>query len=431
MDVQHLLHLHWPVPAYLFIVSCLAYLFGPRLVKLINATTLGAGVESVPYSYRTSSGLDQAEKGSLKRPEGMSDDEVFQLEKRAFFSKTWLYVTHRSRFDKVGDYHAFDVAGISFFVVLGKDTRLRAFHNVCRHRAYTVVRKACGTSTRFSCKYHGWQYDDAGRLVKAPKFDESPGFNPEDNGLWEVKLIVTREGLVFVNFDASTMNLPFNNVKSHVDMGSRSWVDGMDVTCAANWKQLANEFSSQAQWSQNPFGWFSGFRRPKMARLLGPLSLVKELDQDLWCTLTLLPHSSQEVVVRCDIYAKQGDQQTPTNNNNNNNNNAVQRWKWLLERELMQLSKSDQTQASPPAAGSYFAYQCGGRTIDLFAILAQHQRSEKMAKKKLQPAIRVTGTTDVDAEAEALCDILDGVSDNSPSLEKFSRKSSFPQLLEW
>ena len=33
------------------------------------------------------SGLDQAEKGSLKRPEDMSDDEIFQLEKRAFFSK--------------------------------------------------------------------------------------------------------------------------------------------------------------------------------------------------------------------------------------------------------------------------------------------------------------------------------------------------------
>ncbi|KAL6251416.1 hypothetical protein RBB50_001625 [Rhinocladiella similis] len=406
---------HLPFPAHVFIFSCIAYLFGRRLVNLVNAV-LGIEVENIPC--RSSSGLDQAEKGSLKRPEGMSDDEVFQLEKRAFFSKTWLYVTHRSRFDKAGDYHAFDVAGISFFVVLGKDMRLRAFHNVCRHRAYTVVRKSCGTSTRFSCKYHGWQYDDAGRLVKAPKFDESPGFNPEENGLWEVKLIVTREGLVFVNFDASTMNLPFNNVKSHVEMGSRSWIDGMDVTCAANWKDLANEFSSQAQWSQNPFGWFSGFRRPKMARLLGPLSLVKELDQDLWCTLTLLPHTSQEVVVRCDIYAKEGDA-VPTN--------TVQKWKWLLERELTQLSKSDET---PESTGSYFAYQCGGRTIDLFAILAQHQRSEKMAKKKLQPAIRVTGTAEIDTEAEALCDILDGVSD-SPSLEKFSRKSSFPQLLEW
>ena len=78
--------------------------------------------------------------------------------------------------------------------------------------------------------------------MKAPKFDESPGFVPEENGLWEVKLIVTREGLVFVNFDASTMDLPFNNVKSHVQMESRSWVEGMDVTCAVNWKDLGKWF---------------------------------------------------------------------------------------------------------------------------------------------------------------------------------------------
>lgn len=180
-----------------------------------------------------------------------------------------------------------------------------------------------------------------------------------------------------------------------------------------------------------------------MARLLGPLSLVKELDQDLWCTMTLLPHTFQEVVVRCDIYAKQGDHQIPTN--------TVQRWKWLLERELIELSKIDET--TQESSGSYFAYQCGGkrlavlgtkllplcntnvshntgRTIDLFAILAQHQRCEMMAKKKLQPAIRVTGTAEIDTEAEALCDALDGVSE-SPSLERFSRRSSFPQLLEW
>jgi len=101
-----------------------------------------------------------------------------------------------------------------------------------------VVRKPCGNSTRFSCKYHGWQYDDKGSLIKAPKFDESPGFNHEQNGLFEVKLILTREGLIFVNFDASTMNLPFNNVKSHINLGSSLWIDGFDLASTTNWKDL-------------------------------------------------------------------------------------------------------------------------------------------------------------------------------------------------
>lgn len=157
--------------------------------------------------------------------------------------KTWLFVCHRSRFSKAGDYHAFDIAGISFFVVLGKDSKIRAFHNVCRHRAYTVVRKSCGNSTRFSCKYHGWQYDDEGKLVKAPKFEESPGFNHEENGLFEVKLILTREGLIFVNFDARTMNLPFNDVKSHINLGSSIWMDGFDVRSTGNWKDIGKSLS--------------------------------------------------------------------------------------------------------------------------------------------------------------------------------------------
>jgi thiamine monophosphate kinase len=71
-----------------------------------------------------------------------------------------------------------------------------------------------------------------------------------------------------------------------------------------------------------------------------------------------------------------------------------------------------------------------GRTIDLFAILAQHQRNEKLAKKKLQPAIRVTAMADIDEEAVALCDAIDGMAE-SPALEKCSRTSSSRQTLEW
>lgn len=71
-----------------------------------------------------------------------------------------------------------------------------------------------------------------------------------------------------------------------------------------------------------------------------------------------------------------------------------------------------------------------GRTIDLFAILAQHQRTEKLAKRKLQPAIRVTGIASNDTEAEALCDALDDVAD-APALNQCSRISSFPHAVEW
>lgn len=80
---------------------------------------------------------------------------------------------------------------------------MRAFHNVCRHRAYEVTRKECGSSTVLGCRYHGWSYDTLGRLIKAPEFDHVKGFEKEKNALWEVKVRVLRDAIVFVNLDAS------------------------------------------------------------------------------------------------------------------------------------------------------------------------------------------------------------------------------------
>lgn len=71
-----------------------------------------------------------------------------------------------------------------------------------------------------------------------------------------------------------------------------------------------------------------------------------------------------------------------------------------------------------------------GRTIDLFAILSQHQRSERISKRRLQPAIRVTSNANVDAEAEALCDALDGAG-KAPAIEKCSRVVSTSRTMDW
>lgn len=228
-----------------------------------------------------------------------------------------------------------------------------------------MVRRPCGTSTRFSCKYHGWQYDDHGKLIKAPKFDESAGFVLAENGLFEIKVLLTQGGLVFVNFDASTMNLPSTNVKSHVDLGACSYLDGVSLTTSTNWRYIgefnrpllmhvpdhsANEFSSQSQWSQTPFGWFSNRRNQKMVRLLGPLSMIKELDEDLWCTMTLLPSSASESVTRVDIYAKEGHSVSSA---------TVEKWKWMLEKEIASMSKPD---SEPASARGSFAYECGGKS---------------------------------------------------------------------
>lgn len=150
----------------------------------------------------------------------MTNIETFQ---------TWLFVTHASRFRKAGDYRTFEIAGFSFIAILGKDQELRAFHNVCRHRAYAVTKKESGSSIVLGCRYHGWSYDTKGKLIKAPEFENVDGFDKNLNGLWELKTAV-RGGMVFVNFEARAGAL--NELEDSEDVLSllKKWkVDQMEL----------------------------------------------------------------------------------------------------------------------------------------------------------------------------------------------------------
>ena len=149
--------------------------------------------------------------------------------------QSWLFACHRSRFAKAGDYHAFSIVGKPFFIVLGSDLELRAFHNVCRHRAYTVVRRAQGSSLRFSCKYHGWMYDTQGKLVKAPQFENTVGFDMHKNGLYEIALHIDSGGFVFVNFAAGAARPPVWTSSPNAHGGVIQW-ECFEIKLGLNWR---------------------------------------------------------------------------------------------------------------------------------------------------------------------------------------------------
>lgn len=90
---------------------------------------------------------------SWYREEGM-----YELEKRAIFSKRWMCVTHALRLKEVGQFVNFDIAGYKFFVIRDRQNEVKAFLNVCRHRAYPIIEKESGEGGKVSilaCKYHG------------------------------------------------------------------------------------------------------------------------------------------------------------------------------------------------------------------------------------------------------------------------------------
>lgn len=129
------------------------------------------------------------------------DPDAWRRERAGVFGRAWLFVGHAAEAAQPGDWIATDIAGHRLLVVRGGDGALRAFHNVCRHRAGPL---AVGTAGRCDgelvCAYHGWRYTLDGRLRAATGFGPAEGFDPRDFGLFALRLETWRD-LVFVALD--------------------------------------------------------------------------------------------------------------------------------------------------------------------------------------------------------------------------------------
>ena len=75
------------------------------------------------------------------------------LERDAVFANSWQWVCHLEAVRSPGDYVATTVAGQPVAVVRDESGDLRAFSNVCRHRAHEVLSGA-GNTRRITCPYH-------------------------------------------------------------------------------------------------------------------------------------------------------------------------------------------------------------------------------------------------------------------------------------
>jgi choline monooxygenase len=129
------------------------------------------------------------------------DPEAWARERGEVFARTWLFLGHEAELAASGDWIATDVAGHRLMAVRGEDGLIRAFHNVCRHRAGPLVTGAAGSCGReLVCAYHGWRYALDGRLRAATGFGAAEGFDPRTLGLLGLA-VETWRGLVFAAID--------------------------------------------------------------------------------------------------------------------------------------------------------------------------------------------------------------------------------------
>src|SRR5207342_2631216 len=131
-----------------------------------------------------------------------TDPDMQALDARAVFARSWQLVGHEARLPDAGDHLVTDIAGLPIVVIRDTTGRLRAYHNVCRHRAGPLALCDGKSAKVLRCKYHGWTYGLDGVLRSAPEMSQTKDFDPASIRLPELR-VDSWHGLVFVAGEAA------------------------------------------------------------------------------------------------------------------------------------------------------------------------------------------------------------------------------------
>lgn len=177
-----------------------------------------------------------------------TDPKIFETEKKGLLARTWQFAGHVSQVRNPGDYFTFDIAGEKLFCVRGRDGELRAFYNVCQHRAHELV-EGHGNAKVLVCPYHAWTYELSGELRSGPNIRSVPGFDRSSICLTPIKL-ESFHGFIFANLDpdAEPMDVWFPGARSELldfvphiaELEPLEWVD-IEENC--NWKISVENYS--------------------------------------------------------------------------------------------------------------------------------------------------------------------------------------------
>jgi choline monooxygenase len=175
-----------------------------------------------------------------------TDPRIANLELQSVFSRNWQAVGRLAQLEKPGDYITATVANEPIVVVRGRDGKLRAFYNVCRHHAMTVMNESCGHAEHMRCPYHGWTYNLEGELRGMTEFEGVKNFERADNGLVPVR-IEPWENFVFVNLDPNAASLhdflgSLVKLAKPLGFGQLKFVERRSYIQNCNWKVYVDNF---------------------------------------------------------------------------------------------------------------------------------------------------------------------------------------------
>jgi choline monooxygenase len=185
-----------------------------------------------------------------------TDPAILEIEKARIFRRTWQLVgtldhscgevngAKRTISDPESFFTA-DLAGEPIIVVRDKQGTLRAFSNVCRHRAGPIA-LGSGCKNVLRCQYHGWTYALDGRLIGTPDVEGVEFFDRSTMGMVPLR-VETWEKFIFVNFDPNAE--PLAAYLGQIPQQSRGFqfeglqlAERRDYVIDCNWKVYVDNY---------------------------------------------------------------------------------------------------------------------------------------------------------------------------------------------
>ncbi len=222
------------------------------------------------------------------------DPAILEIEKEKIFRRTWQLVGTLSQpcgevngaKRTIADTETFftaDVTGEPIVIVRDKEGTLRAFSNVCRHRAGPIA-QGSGCKNVLRCGYHGWTYTLDGRLIGTPDVEGVEFFDRSTMGMVPLRL-ETWEQFIFVNFDLKAE--PLSSFLGEIPRQSLGFrfeglrsVERRDYVLDCNWKVYVDNY-------------LEGYHIP-----IAHPGLMREIDYAQYRTETFRYYSQQFAPIR-------------------------------------------------------------------------------------------------------------------------------------
>jgi choline monooxygenase len=226
---------------------------------------------------------ERLERAATPPASWYTEAEVLAAERERVFGRTWQLAGRAEEVKRAGQYFTAEVGGEPVLVVRDAAGVLRAFSNVCRHRAGPVA-EGCGERKSFQCGYHGWTYGLDGRLTGTPEFEGVERFEKRENCLPEFRAEAWG-ALVFVNLDSGAAPL----AEALEDLGER--------TGRRDWSPLRpaarKDWYVDCNWKVYVDNYLEGYHIPYVHP-----SLHRELDYARYRTETRRLYSIQHAPLR-------------------------------------------------------------------------------------------------------------------------------------